>query len=110
MPIDAARKALYPLNWSELARSIKTEAGWQCEGTADFPRCRAVHGEAHPETGSRVVLTVAHLDHDPTHNERRNLRVLCQRCHLTWDARFHARNAARTRRMRLGNLELFEDR
>ena len=31
---------------------------------------------------ARIVLTVAHLDHAPEHNDPTNLRALCQRCHL----------------------------
>ena len=34
----------------------------------------------------KVVLTVAHLDHDPTHNHPMNLRALCQKCHNSYDA------------------------
>jgi hypothetical protein len=37
----------------------------------------------------RVVLTVAHLNHDPTDNRDSNLRALCQWCHLHHDARHH---------------------
>ncbi len=45
----------------------------------------------------RVVLTIAHLDHDPTHNDPENLRALCQRCHLRYDAAHHARTRAETK-------------
>jgi hypothetical protein len=38
---------------------------------------------------SRVVLAAAHLDHDPTNNGLRNLRSLCQRCHLLHDRPHH---------------------
>jgi hypothetical protein len=34
----------------------------------------------------RVVLTVAHLDHQPENVERWNLKALCQRCHNAYDA------------------------
>jgi hypothetical protein len=34
---------------------------------------------------TRVVLAAAHLDHDPTNNRLRNLRSLCQRCHMNHD-------------------------
>jgi 5-methylcytosine-specific restriction endonuclease McrA len=54
--------------------------------------------EPHPITGSKVILTIAHLDHDATHNNPENLRSLCQRCHLTYDAKLHAQHAAETRR------------
>lgn len=33
----------------------------------------------------KVVLTVAHLDHDEAHNDPSNLAALCQRCHLNHD-------------------------
>jgi len=56
----------------------------------------AVNSEPHPETGSRVVLTVAHMDHDRTNNDPANLRALCQRCHLDWDRDHHLRNRRRT--------------
>lgn len=34
---------------------------------------------------AKVVLTVAHLDHDITNNRFDNLKCLCQRCHLQHD-------------------------
>jgi hypothetical protein len=36
-----------------------------------------------------VVLAAAHLDHDPAHNRLRNLRALCQRCHMIHDRKHH---------------------
>lgn len=44
-----------------------------------------------------IILTIAHLDHDPTHNEPANLRALCQRCHNRHDAEHRKANAAATR-------------
>ena len=42
----------------------------------------------------RIVLTIAHLDHDPTNNgvpgNRPNLKALCQREHLFHDREHHA--------------------
>lgn len=54
----------------------------------------------------KIVLTVAHLNHDETCNEDGNLAHLCQRHHLRLDAKHHQRNAARTRRNRGGQLDL----
>jgi hypothetical protein len=31
------------------------------------------------------VLAAAHLGHDPTNNRPRNLKALCQRCHMLYD-------------------------
>lgn len=38
----------------------------------------------------KIVLTIAHLDHDITNNNFDNLAALCQRCHLRYDAKQHA--------------------
>jgi hypothetical protein len=60
----------------------------------------------------RVVLTVAHLDHDTRNNDLLNLRAMYQRCHLRYDVEHHRRNAAQTRRRRMiesGQLELIGD-
>lgn len=109
MPIKPENAARYPKNWkSEVVPRIRARSGNRCEGTDQFPDCRAANGEPHPETGSKVVLTVAHLDHTPENCDDDNLRHLCQRCHLAYDHDHHRANARRTRRARLGNLELFD--
>ena len=46
------------------------------------------------------VLTVAHLDHDPTNNDYRNLRALCQLCHNRWDVPHRAATRRETARQR----------
>jgi hypothetical protein len=53
-----------------------------------------------------IVLTVAHLDHDPTNCAPENLRAWCQRHHLRYDAKHHAETAYMTRMQKRGNLEL----
>lgn len=42
----------------------------------------------------RVVLTVAHLDHDPANMDEANLAALCQWCHLHHDQQHHANTRA----------------
>lgn len=115
MPVDWSK---YPDNWRDLVAQVRARSGDRCEcrgecGTSSCgARCAAVNYQPHPETGSRVVLTTAHLDHDTTHNDLSNLRHLCQRCHLRMDAALHARNAMATRRRRLeeaGQGSLFDD-
>ena len=54
----------------------------------------------------KIVLTVAHLDHDESSEDDANLAHLCQRHHLRMDAKHHQRNAARTRRNRGGQLDM----
>ena len=56
----------------------------------------------------RVVLTISHLDHDPTNNDLENLRAFCQRCHLRYDRHEHAKNARATRAKKAGQGGLFE--
>lgn len=55
----------------------------------------------------RVVLTVAHLNHQPEDCARANLRALCQRCHLTYDSKLHSANAAATAHKRRAIGDLF---
>ncbi len=54
----------------------------------------------------RVVLTVAHLDHQPENCDRANLKALCQRCHNAYDAPMRRAGIAARRRERaaIGDL------
>ena len=56
---------------------------------------------------TRVVLATAHLDHNPRNNRRRNLRALCQRCHLIHDRPRHLRQRWITCRGRYALGDLF---
>ena len=100
-------RADYPPDWEQISLYVRwVRAQGQCES------CGAWHGYAHPETGSRVVLTVAHLDHNTANNDLANLRALCQACHLRHDARLHAQHARQTRTRRqivAGQLALITD-
>jgi|WetSurMetagenome_2_1015567.scaffolds.fasta_scaffold295832_2 hypothetical protein len=64
----------YPPNWNQIAEQVKTEAGWKCV------RCQHIHEPGH-------ILTVHHLDMNPSHCEWWNLVALCQQCHLSIQAR-----------------------
>lgn len=85
----------YPDNWkTEIVPAIRARSGNRCEGTEQYPDCQAENGKPHPDTGSRVVLTTAHMDrntdnnyYNPTNKNhpKNNLRHLCQRCHLNHD-------------------------
>jgi hypothetical protein len=44
-----------------------------------------------------IVLTTAHLDHDPTNCDLENLRHWCQLHHLRYDGQHHADTARKTR-------------
>lgn len=107
MPVRPENRDLYPDDWDELSRAVKEDAGWRCEcrGECGRPRghlerdgrCGNEHGQPAYGTGSRVVLTTAHLNHWPPDVRRENLRAMCQGCHLHYDAPHHAETAARTR-------------
>ena len=113
MPISPERMKLYPggsirsPEWREIRTMILQRAANCCEGTPTFPACRAPNGESHPETGSKVVLTIAHMDHDEGNSDWSNLRALCQRCHNCWDAPKRRINAAITRHRKVGQEDLF---
>lgn len=107
MPIRPEERARYPKDWPAISLGVREAAGWRCEGSPAFPDCKAVQGEPHPLTGSKVVLTTAHLDHTPENCARENLKAMCQRCHLTYDAKHHARNAAATRRKAMNTVDMF---
>lgn len=113
MPISKENLKRYPKDWKAISKRIRFERAQgrcECEGECGishylgqgFPRCSARHGQDHPITGSRVVLTVAHLDHQPEECEDENLKAMCQRCHLRYDAHHHATNARRTREAKAG--------
>ena len=108
MPIKPENRARYPKDWKRIADAIRERAAQQCEGSPAYPTCRAANGQAHPVTGSRVVLTVAHMDHTPEHCEPQNLKAMCQRCHLTYDAEHHARTAYATRKAVAMTADLFD--
>lgn len=117
MPIRPENRHRYGPGWDELSHSLKAEVGWRCEcdgrcgrpaeHLAEDGRCRNVHGEPAFGTGSRVVLTVAHLDHTPENNVRSNLMVACQGCHLHYDREHHGQTRAASLE-RAGQLVLGE--
>ena len=69
-------------------------------------RCRA--SEYCGNKWTKVVLTIAHLNHAPEDVEDSNLKALCQRCHLAYDAEHHRANAAATRKARKAIGDLFQ--
>lgn len=105
MPIRPENKARYPKDWKAISGAIRMRAGNRCEGSPAYPECQAENGQAHPVTGSRVVLTVAHLDHTPENCHPANLRAWCQRCHLNYDKHHHARTRQADRKA--GTPDLF---
>lgn len=97
MPIDYK---LYVGLTKEIRAAVRNRSGNRCEGSPAYPDCRAENGKPHPVTKSKVILTMAHLDHNPENNDLSNLRDWCQRCHLKYDERIHREHAAATRAAR----------
>lgn len=54
-----------------------------------------------------IVLTVAHLDHQPENCGMSNLAAWCQRHHLAYDQEHHAQTAYMARKARANTPDLF---
>lgn len=128
MPIRPENLARYPANWkTEIRPRILDRANHACEGSPDFPDCRRPNGAfLNRRTGeltcdgevvdqwtlvdedhvTKIVLTIAHLDHVPEHCDDDNLRAWCQRCHLHYDRHHHRETRQATRRSKSPQMEL----
>jgi hypothetical protein len=135
MPIRPELRWFYPIDWPELSRVIRFgRAHGRCEACrrphgqtvacladgswhdADAGHWRDGRGRrcALPSPAAltrsrttRVVLAAAHLDHDPAHNHSRNLKSLCQRCHMLHDRPHHLAQRWITYRLRWALGDLF---
>lgn len=134
MPIRHELRWFYPIDWQLISRWIRFErARGRCE-SCGRPHGHAITqlrdgrwwdasggcwrddaGEPAPwpdivefagSVTRRVYLGTAHLDHDPQNSKPRNLRALCQRCHLRHDRPEHLRRRRFNllRRRALGDL------
>lgn len=98
------RLELYPQEWNEIARAVKSACDWQCQECG--LQCRRP-GE--PFDTHRRTLTVAHLwpeDHAPD-APIVFVAALCARCHLRADAERKARDrrAKQAKRLQAGQEE-----
>lgn len=110
MPIKAENKKLYPKNWKQIRQDILKRANNKCEfcgvenhawGYRDkngefITRSDDIAGK----TIFQIVLTIAHLDHNPENNNPENLRALCQKCHLNYDKEHHAETRRKTKALK----------
>lgn len=102
MPIRPENKKLYPKNWKSIRGKILLRSKNKCEfcGVENYAiGYRDENGKFIETVGIgeqdaafldkekliKIVLTIAHLDHNPLNNDENNLRALCQRCHLRYD-------------------------
>ena len=84
MPMNLAE---YHPKWKLISKFIRF---YRARNRCEF--CGAENHQPHPDTGSKVVLTVAHLDHNKSNNSFFNLKALCQKCHLGYDLKHHLMN------------------
>lgn len=100
-------RATVPAEILNGAAAPRCECDGGCGSPSCFPgaRCPELHGHPAATFNGPVVLTIAHLDHDPTNNdEAGNLRGMCQRCHLNYDAEHHAHTRAEARKRELAEM------
>jgi len=55
----------------------------------------------------KIILTIAHLDHNIENNNFDNLAALCQKDHLDYDKSHHTKNSRETREKKKQLLKLF---
>jgi len=105
VPIRPENRARYLPTWKAISRWVRfgRAGGWcECLGECgrEHPghpgRCDNLHGLPAWDTGATVVLTTAHLDHDPGNSVTSNLRAMCQGCHLHYDRDHHVATRAAT--------------
>jgi hypothetical protein len=104
MPVDYSK---YPKDWKLISRAIRERSGGQCECEGECGlhrtnpgprRCTERNGEFAKWANGKIVLTVAHMNHQPMDCRPENLKAMCQRCHLRYDVDHHKKNSAATRR------------
>ena len=114
MPCDYSK---YPDNWkTEIRPRILDRDGHRCKWCHVPDREWIVRSSdgwnsaiSRDEEGAVfIILTIAHLDHDIENNEDENLAALCQKCHLTHDAKQHSQTQRRNGEAKDGQIQLIE--
>ncbi len=77
---------------------------WFCDPTADIVPLSGKEDQK----AIRVVLTIAHLNHDTNDNRDENLAALCQLHHLRHDSGLHKANTRKTNEKKKGLQSLFK--
>jgi hypothetical protein len=93
MPIQPENKHLYGPEFRRLREERVRSTGNHCE------LCGVANGRPNPFTGSRVVLTLAHWDFDPSNTVPGNMKLVCQLCHNRHDAPARAKGRIVRRRL-----------
>lgn len=124
MPIKKENKKLYPKNWKEIRQRILERAGNKCEfcgvknysvgyrnQNGEFIESVGMQQEADELDGEKlfkIILTIAHLDHNPTNNNPSNLRALCQKCHNNYDKEHRKETRKKTLEEKRGQICLLK--
>jgi 5-methylcytosine-specific restriction endonuclease McrA len=136
MPIRPELRCLYPANWRDISMRVRFKrAGGRCQNCkrphGQEIKClpdgrwfdpasgtwRSAQGrparwpdliEAIGTRSWTVRLAAAHLDNQPWNSSLRNLRALCQRCHLAHDRPYHLARRRITYRRRWAIGDLFD--
>ena len=125
MPIDYSE---YPPNWkTEIRPMVLERAGNCCEecgvrnhsliwrygkGKQDYTYWpEGMESEAWTLDGrkaTKVVLTIAHLDHDKHNHDISidRLRAWCQKCHLAYDMSRHIENRKKNKELKSKQIKL----
>lgn len=116
MPIRPENRARYPSDWKQISERIRfgrAERQCECAGECGLVhiggRCLAMHGQLHLFTKSKVVLTVAHLDHTPENCDDDNLKAMCQQCHNRYDAPMRRAGIQSRERAKAAVRDLFKE-
>ena len=135
MPIKPENRDRYPKDWPTIRQRILARARHRCEQEgctavhrelgywrdgAWVPLPRALREAGYERAGQivacsdgpdikiiMIVLTIAHLDHQPENCADDNLRAWCQRHHLAYDAQHHKESAYATRKAKANTMDLF---
>ncbi len=119
------KRQLYAADWEQISAQVRRRSRGRCECMGECgvdhrmfgsKRCTERNGRKaitfgrnknDPVQGSMVVLTTAHLCHDPACVRRDHLRAMCQLCHLKYDAGHHVATRRRKHEKATGQGHLF---
>lgn len=73
----------------------------------DFPCWHVSQADARWARVTRIILTVAHLDHTPENCADDNLKALCQRCHNRYDMPMRKAGIAARAKAAMADGDLF---
>jgi 5-methylcytosine-specific restriction endonuclease McrA len=91
MPIKKENLKLYPSNWKDISYDIRfNRSNGKCEvcGAINYSYVNSITRELclqDEDNAIMIVLTVAHLDHNPSNCDYSNLMAMCQKCHNNYD-------------------------